>query len=320
MEAPTIPEVLHLTLKSKEHCPIAYTFTQLTKQTTETTSDVLLVYVNGLGLPQTFWQPSIQLLKDKLAAKTSTKGRRIYAATYDRYGQSLSQPDAEHPVQSHSIEDSVDDLHAFISEIRTIHPLTASTLKVVLVAHSIGVPLSRLYIQAHPNTISAALFLDSNIANTDFVSLIPDPNSASFDPSTLPADTTVDQLIWTRSNYERMFHPAAPNPEKLDRSNIPSLLPHADQPHLSGVNGDDLILGIVAHDPQAFAEESLKISTRGLTDEYVEPAWKQYNTGLCGLSSKTRGIVTASGSGHFVQRDNPDCVAEEVVSLLGRLI
>ena len=80
---------------------------------------------------------------------------------------------------------------------------------------------------------------------------------------------------------------------------------------------------VVAHDPDTFAEEGLKICTRGLTERYIEPAWQAYNAGLLTLDGKKEGegeVVVVKGAGHFVQRDNPQCVAGEILKMVRRAI
>jgi len=170
--------------------------------------------------------------------------------------------------------------------------------------------------------VSAAAFLDSNMANTDMVSLLPDPDSASFNPSDLPADTTLHDLHLARQNYTRLFSPSAPNPENLDRSTLADLLPQSNHPLIRSVDERPFTIRVVAHDPATFAEESLKICTRGLTERYIEPAWHGYNKGLRTLHGPEGSgpeLVVAKGSGHFIQRDNPRCVADVIWDLLGTI-
>jgi pimeloyl-ACP methyl ester carboxylesterase len=128
------------------------------------------------------------------------------------------------------------------------------------VANSIGCPLARLYAAAHPGTVSGFLFLDSMIANTDFVSLFPDPET--LDPSTtpLPHGITVDDLRHAREQFRKFFHPTVPNGERFDRRDMATRLPHADQPVLpAGPDGKPPLLTVVGHDFDKFAEEGLQV-------------------------------------------------------------
>lgn len=51
---------------------------------------------------------------------------------------------------------------------------------------------------------------------------------------------------------------------------------------------------------------------------YVEPVWQAYNAGLAQLTSpdKSRGPLVAQNADHFIQRDRPDLVAEEIQRLV----
>lgn len=58
-----------------------------------------------------------------------------------------------------------------------------------------------------------------------------------------------------------------------------------------------------------------------MNEEYLQPVWDEYNRGLLRLGEKgrTRGVVIATGAGHFIQRDNPQCVVDEIVKLIGKV-
>lgn len=323
MEVPIVPEVKYLDLSGESDCRIAYTYR--TVQQSESQDVIWIVFVNGLGLPQAFWQPCLHLLEKRVSIEDSdVKSTKIIATTYDRYAQGLSKIDNNGLPKRHDLSDATDELESIISQLQILHKEELSGARIVLVAHSLGVPLARLFLEKNTSlsrSTVAAIFLDSNIANLNMASLLPDPTSPDFDASKLPADTTVDELKSTRANYERMFAPSAPNPENLDRSTLADLLPFADQPKLDTISGSEFLLTVIAHDPAAFAMEGLKISTRGLTEQYIEPAWHKYNMGLLRLTGGddpgADDIVVAPGAGHFIQRDNPGVVAEEIYKMLG---
>lgn len=54
---------------------------------------------------------------------------------------------------------------------------------------------------------------------------------------------------------------------------------------------------------------------------YIQPVWDEYNKQLALLTSadKSKGPVVAEGCGHFVQRDDPKFVANEIFEMLKRL-
>lgn len=55
-----------------------------------------------------------------------------------------------------------------------------------------------------------------------------------------------------------------------------------------------------------------------LSMKYSNPLWHSYNQGLLKITDPDRatGPIIATNCGHFVQRDDPDFVVNEVMSLL----
>ena len=149
----------------------------------------------------------------------------------------------------------------------------------LFIANSIGCPLARLYSQTYhpPSTPSESLpvvvvgyiFLDSMMANSDFVSppLFPDPDSRDFDESKLPDGITTNDIRHARDMFGRYFHPDVPNPERFDRRNLRELLPFADRPALPRVkivvaSGEEVDpkMVVVGHDWDVFAENCESVS------------------------------------------------------------
>ncbi|KAF2144102.1 uncharacterized protein K452DRAFT_153167 [Aplosporella prunicola CBS 121167] len=289
----------------------------------------LCVFLNGLTLPQASWRDTVDALRALRPGHDSLPA----ILTYDRYGQGASDhdpndpPDAEKSGYGHDPRAAVDDLHQLLAQICREHigsSLAQTTL--IFVCNSIGCPLARLYVAQYGEAnVAGLVFLDSMIANTDFVSLFPDPDSSDFDPTeALPAGVDVDGLRHARKMCQLIFHPTVPNKERLDRRNMRQLLPHAGSPQLKGVDGKGPHLTVVGHDPDVFAEQSQGTLTIpvALTTAYVEPAWKEYNQGLAQIVpdlSRVKGPLVAPKSGHFVQKDAPQFVAEIISDLLDRI-
>ncbi|KAJ9658982.1 hypothetical protein H2198_003411 [Neophaeococcomyces mojaviensis] len=346
MEPPTIPNLEFVTLPNHPDCPIAYTLTALHNHLTlpspvRSRGVLWIIFLNGLGLPQAFWQPTIQLLHSDVEANPASLHDEIYVTTYDRYGQGFSRPQQISPTTKiapadptwkpdrHDCLDSVHDLAQLVEKL-SVRVLTEGRendkrqFRILLVGQSLGVPIARLFADKHGDHVAALMLIDSNMANVNMVNLLPDPDAPEFNADQLPEDTSVEQLRRTRDNYTKLFAPTAPNAENLDRSTLLDLLPRSDTPAL-GRDGKRVLLTVVAHDPEAFAEEGLKISTRGLTEGFIEPAWWRYNLGLLRLDGETEedvnasAIVVAKDAGHFVQRDNPRCVVDEIWKLVKKL-
>jgi hypothetical protein len=49
--------------------------------------------------------------------------------------------------------------------------------------------------------------------------------------------------------------------------------------------------------------------------------WHKYNEGLCQLTEpeRAKGPIIAPGCGHFIQKDNPPFVAEQLVDLIKKV-
>lgn len=224
-------------------------------------TDILVVFINGLMLPRVGWTPTINLIAEK---STTTRPAML---SYDRYGQGTSDADpadSMSPRGVHDLMDVVRDLDTFLSELgRLKMPDRCSwgqpgQYRLVFVCNSIGCPIARLFAQERPgsSTVSAFVFLDSMMANTDFVSMFPDPDATDFKPDTLPQDLTVQDIRRARQVYKKFFHPSVPNQEHLDRSNAAQLLPYSDQPKLCGSDDRGPWLTVVGHDWDIFAAEN----------------------------------------------------------------
>ncbi|KAI2469886.1 alpha/beta-hydrolase [Annulohypoxylon bovei var. microspora] len=326
-------------LPHKPDSPLSYRF--LPGQGPLSTTH-LVVFLNGLIIPQDGWLPAIRDLQRRWTKDGSRS--RPSLLTYDRYGQGQSARDPADAANggTHNVAEVVGDLHVLVREIwrtrasdhvvdsksksksKNRKEATAPPPRLIFVANSIGCVVARLYAQTYPRAADALLLLDSNIANNDLVSIFPDPDAASFDPTVLPPGTTIEDLRHARAGYARLFHPSVPNPEHLDRRDVAALLPASDAPALEGADGRGPWVTVVGHDWDTFAEEGARGSLHvpeSLTNAFMNPAWAKYNEGLARLTSAAmaRGPVVAVGCGHFIQKDDPALVAELMGDLLGKV-
>jgi pimeloyl-ACP methyl ester carboxylesterase len=228
-------------------------------------STTLVVFVNGLGMPRASWLSAASQL---IASRTQAGKPLPPFLAYDRYGQlgGESEPDptdAPGTPYGHDLNASVGDLHELLKlEVPKLFggkgAVDVEKVSLVLVGNSIGTAIARLFAAAYPGTVEALLFLDPMIANTDFVSLYPDPDAADFDQAALEKNgLTVEQLRAARLVTHKMFHPSSPNAEKLDRRTAAALLPYADQPKLpNGPSGMAPVLIVAGHDVETFAMQS----------------------------------------------------------------
>lgn len=311
-----------LRLATKPGAQISYNF----QSPLSTAKPALVVFLNGLGLPQVSWLQTIAQLK---AQRNNANIPAIL--TYDRYGQGQTtdrdpkDEGATDPTHGHDCLEVVHDLHQLISQIiaEKMNVSDGNDVTLVLVANSIGCALARLYAQEYPGTVSGLLLLDSVLANSDFVSVFPDPDAEGFDATSLPEGTTADALRESREGVRRIFHPTVGSKEGLSRKNLKQLLPASDGPVLQGPDGHGPYVTVVGHDFEAFAEESAKMGhPKLLTSTYTNPYWHRYNEGLVKITEveRSKGPLQASGSGHFVQKDNPAFVAQELDEILSKVL
>ena len=122
-------------LPSKPGAPVAYELFQ-----GDAASSLLVVCLNGLGLAQGVWKPTIELIQQ------SSLSPKPYIITYDRYGQGASPRDpreswpSKDPGYAHTLDDVTDDLHELI---QTVSPDRCS--RIVFVNNSIGAHVARRY-------------------------------------------------------------------------------------------------------------------------------------------------------------------------------
>jgi pimeloyl-ACP methyl ester carboxylesterase len=201
--------------------------------------------------------------------------------TYDRYGQGLTtvrDPLDKQKELGHDFLDVANDLHEIITTIATSKlglqrlDVEEGKLHLILIGASIGAPITRLYVQHHPGLAAGIILLDSNISNVNYSDFWPDPDAPGFDSKTVVSDDcTLEQYRAARAKIAAMFDLNVKNPEGLDRSNGPILLPNADMPKLVGVDGKCPRLTVVGHDPETFAQMSLMMmgTPKSLSEKFT---------------------------------------------------
>lgn len=261
------PENLAMPLESKHGAKIHYTYYSASSSKLghpNPFAQSLIVFLNGLMLPRSSWDPSISAFLEK-----RVRAGLPYPAllSYDRLGQGGSDRDPSDqdppPCHGHDVMSAVRDLKQFTVQIWKEQLLTSNPSQypcIVFVCNSIGCAIARLFAQTYPGTVCGMLFLDSIMANSDYTEIWPNPDAPSFDPHTLPGDVTADEVRETREKYRNMFHPDVPSMEGLSRRNLATLLPESDGPQLEGWGGAGPYLTVVGHDWETFAEQSCTYS------------------------------------------------------------
>jgi pimeloyl-ACP methyl ester carboxylesterase len=255
---------------------IICTFIPPSTSSSVSSNKILVVFLNGIDNPASLWFPTINALQ---------RQRKDVPALlcYDRPGQEKSPRFEPKKVvqgrpRGHARDcvDAANDLYALIKQIAELRfNANPEDLKIVLVAASVGVAIARLYAQTHP--IAALLAVDSTIANSDTISLYPDPDNPDFDERKLPEGATGEMCRDTRKKIW-IFHPEAPNREGLWRGNLPAQLPHSDRPQLVGGPW----VTVLEHDREKSPKDTEKVLgiKAVMPRVYFDPVWHVYNEGL----------------------------------------
>ncbi|KAI1144449.1 alpha/beta-hydrolase [Hypoxylon sp. FL0543] len=303
-------------LPSKPDAPVAYELFQ-----GGAASSLLIVCLNGLGLAQGVWKPTIELIQQ------SSLSPKPWILTYDRYGQGASPRDprenwpSKDPGYAHTLDDVTDDLHELI---QTLSPERSS--RIVFVNNSIGAHVARRYADRYPTIVEGILFLDSNPGNTDYESIWPNPKDPSFNLEQMtPPGTSLEVYEAAYNKMTTIFASGAKNNEGFDRREIKNILPDPSKPKLRGSKTSDRgpWVTVVGHELEQFSQEEwvmMKVPL-GMAAMYTQPMWDKYNEGLCRLTDpdRAKGPLIAPKCGHFVQRDNPPFVAEQLEDLIRKV-
>lgn len=318
----------HLFLSTKPSAALA--FSRVGAIGEDDMSNILVVFLNGLVLPKSVWLPVLSAILDSLAAGAKEDARPEFFA-YDRFGQGLSDADpldlepGKEPGYGHGILDVVADLHEVIHQIQNKQAGNRPRKRLMFVASSIGCAFARLYAQTYQGTVAGIVFLDSMMANQNFIDMFPDPASPGFDPGALPDGITPSILEEQRRVIRARFAPDVKNRESLDRRNLSELLPESDAPPLLGYEGKSPLLTVVGHDKETFARQSWEGDMKtpiAFTQSYTQPVWERYNDGLRKLSDRdrVRGVLIAQNCGHFIPMDDPAQAAAMTVDMIQRLV
>lgn len=180
---------------------------------------------------------------------------------YDRVGQTASigrNQDVPGRPRGHGRDclDAAHDLREVITSVGDKHLGISygqiDNLRIILVACSISCAIARLYATEFPKTVVGLVLVDSTLANSDTVSLFPDPASPDFSPASLPAGVTPELCADSGKKIFPVYGSESKNPEGLWRGTLPGLLPYSDSPKLQGPEPGTPYVTVIEHDPEIF--------------------------------------------------------------------
>jgi pimeloyl-ACP methyl ester carboxylesterase len=197
--------------------------------------------------------------------------RSTRACIYDRAGLGRSDPEPK----AATYRSAADDLHALLRAGRVPGPY-------VLVGHSLGGLIARLYAHRHPAEVAGMVLLDGTLVDWF---------------------QTLQRLL-----PDVLIAPLAHNPEGFDLTDGLASLTPLDAP------------GALGRRPLAvmWAPNQPPPGLPASTVRELERVWEAGQARLEGLSSASR-LQRLAASGHHLQRDQPDLVVASINEVLGAL-
>jgi len=227
-----------------------------------------IVLEHGLGSSGVEWSD----VQQELAEDT-----RVCFTSRARMGFSDPVPDS----QARTAQDAVDDLAAALSGAEISGPY-------ILVGHSFGGFVVRLFANQHPNDVVGVVLVDS--AHEDQATALRDALSPS---------------AW--SELSGLFD--SENPEHMD------FQASADEASRAGHLGDLPLIVLEAGQQHTDPGGTVSVETAHQIDQIMIDLWPEYQRDLSTLSHHgTHQLI--GDSGHFIQTDRPDAVVDAVRSIM----
>jgi pimeloyl-ACP methyl ester carboxylesterase len=235
-----------------------------------------VVLVSGLGNAADIWSVTTDPKNERAVFDEVAEFTRVCA--YDRPGtmRQDDKPSPSTPVeQPTSAKPAAADLHALLGASGEPAPY-------VLVGHSFGGPIIRLYAGAHPTEVGGLVLVDA--LSEDL------PNGLS------PKQEAV---------YEELNAPPRPHAEDLDTSaTFKQLRESPPAPTVPTVV-------LTADRPQALAKEQLP---PGVDKKFTNDLWASQLAAQDKLAKKFAGAehITDTNSTHYIQVYNPQLVSDSI--------
>ena len=228
-----------------------------------------VVLETGLGAESDEWEPVQREVE-----------RRTHVCRYDRANRGRSDP-APKP---RSALDAVNDLHALLIAAKIPAPY-------VLVGHSLGGIIVRLYAHHYPGEVAGLVLVDS--AHEDQF----ERTSPHF-PAPFPGES--ESLTWHRDFWNSGWRDPNRNGEGID------FLATRAQAQAIGSLGDLPLLMLTA------GAQFIKEAPPGNADAArMQALWGELQGEIMQLSSHAQQILVTS-SGHFIQREQPEVIVAAI--------
>ena len=243
----------------------------------------LAAFVRGSGDPLVLLETGLGADSASWAGVADRIARFTRVCYYDRAGRGASDP-ATKPRQP---GDLVEDLHRVVSQLSPNRP-------VVLVGQSLGGLIARLYASAYPRELAALVLVDS---------LHEDQFDVCGPLFPAPAEGEAPVLSSMRAFWLAGWRDPANNPEAIDLQAC----------QRAGRAIADL--GALPLRVLTASGFTIPAAPFGAAGPRLQAAWTGLHARLALLSRDASREVLAD-SGHFVQTDRPDAVADVVRELV----
>ena len=234
-----------------------------------------IIFETGLGAESNEWEPIFHVV-----------GRWTTVCRYDRANRGASDP-APRP---RTVADLATDLHALLTRAAVPRP-------VVLVGHSLGGLIARLYAYQYPDDV-AGLVLADPMHEDQFERTGP----LFFPPAEgEPAFRTQMRRFWTED-----WRDPAKNVEGVD---FPT-----SQAQLRAIESLGAIPMLILT-AGAYVRDAPTDPVGQQYAEQLQAQWRAMHRELAAQSS-TSVQISVESSGHFVQRDRPDVIVDAIRQIL----
>lgn len=223
-----------------------------------------------------------------------------HACTYDRAGLGWSDPVAGARTQ----QDMVVDLHALVAAKKLRTPL-------VIVGHSVGGLLARLYAHEYPDEVAGLVLVDAS------------PEPYLFTPGAAKFRANLTAEIEAGLKKAQGDGPVVPLPAEVEPDIVVAFLPRV----LATVKQEYEALDRVPAAMQqargygTLGDLPLAVIRRGKTEtppNAEDIQWRQWQEDLATLSSRG-SLVVAENTGHVIPYENPAVVADAVRWILDEI-
>jgi pimeloyl-ACP methyl ester carboxylesterase len=246
----------------------------------------LSVVDSGTGEPTVILETGLGAESEEWAPVQDTISRRTRVVSYDRANRADSDP----ATKPRTVQDSVNDLHSLIGALELSGPL-------VLVGHSLGGLIVRLYAHQHPKQVAALVLVDP-MHEDQFEKI--GPLLSGLWPG------IITNLIPPVRRFTRFWksgwRDASNNDEGVD------LVANTRLGHSIDTLGD---LPLVILTSGAF----VRGGPPGLGWPKAQQVWVQLHRELLKKSTHSRQIMVEQ-SNHFIQRGHPQVIIDAIQEVL----